>query len=89
MIGNGGRGVEEREPVGEHVRASLLVGIAVGLLKISEGDPLLGEVVVILLAGGNLMMKISNSGILVVVEGCGGEASLFLFHDLESESAFL
>ena len=82
MIGYRRRCVEKGKPVGEHVGAAPLVGIAVGLLKISEGDPLPREGIVVLLAGGNLMMKISDRGIAVVAEGCGRKALLLLLHEL-------
>ena len=83
------RGVEKGEPVGEHVRTTLFVSVAVGFLKLLEGDPLLGEVVVILLAGGNALLGFCLEGGSVITEGGGGEPGLFLGHELKRQLSFL
>ena len=60
----------------------------IGGLKLSEGDTLLGEGVVVLLAGGDSLVHLSFVGSSMVAEGGGGEASLFLRHDLKRQGAF-
>ena len=82
MIGYRRRCVEKGKPVGEHVRAAPLVGVVVRFLKLPEGDPLLREGIVVLLAGGNLMMKISDRGMFMIDEGCVRKAPLLLLHEL-------
>ena len=88
MIGYRRRGVEKGKPVGEHVGAASLVGVVVGQLEFAEGDSLLGEGVVVLLAGGDSLVHLSFVGSSMVAEGGGGEASLFLRHDLKRQGAF-